>query len=70
MQVENHIPPPPNRNWKANLNQLQVNQSTQISLKHYNSVKSAISQHFHSGLQKTFTTAKQPGGCFRVWRVR
>lgn len=70
MQVETHIPPPANRTWKANLGKMQVNQSTRISIQYYNSVKAAISQHFHSGLQKTFTTAKEPGGYFRVWRVK
>ncbi|RKR84882.1 hypothetical protein BDD43_5135 [Mucilaginibacter gracilis] len=70
MQVENHIPPPPPRNWKASLNKMQVNQSTRISIQYYNSVKAAISMHFHSNLQKAFTTAKEPGGYFRVWRLR
>ena len=70
MQVENHIPPPPARNWKANLDKMQVGQSARISIQFYNSVKAAISQHFHSGLQKMFTTAKEPDGFFRVWRVK
>jgi hypothetical protein len=70
MQVENHIPPPPVRNWKANLNKMLVNQSARISQRYYNSVKAAISMHFHANTQKTFTTEKQPDGFFRVWRVR
>lgn len=70
MQVVNHIPAPVKRNWKADLDKMKVNQSTQISLKYYNSVKAAISQHFHGVSAKVFTTAKEPGDCFRVWRVK
>lgn len=62
MQVFNHIPPPPNRNWKANLDKMLINQSALISTRYYNSVKAAISQHFHKGLQKAFTTQKEADG--------
>lgn len=70
MQIVNHIPAPVKRNWKASLDAMKVNQSAQISLQYYNSVKAAISQHFHSISAKAFTTAKEPGGYFRVWRVK
>ncbi len=73
MQIESHIPAPVKRNWKANLDKMKVNQSARISNKYYNSVKAAISQHFHSGpfeSRKLFTTAKEPTENFRVWRVR
>jgi hypothetical protein len=70
MQVDNHISPPKPRNWKADLDKMQVNQSARIHNRYYNSVKAAISNHYHNTRQKTFTTAKQGDGYFRVWRVR
>lgn len=70
MDFENNIPPPTVRNWKNTLDAMQINQSMRISIQFYNSVKSAISQHFHIGIQKAFTTAKEPDGFFRVWRVK
>lgn len=77
MQIENHVPPPFKPNWKADLDKMEINQSARINIKYYNSVKAAISQHFHGNppadqtvTRKGFTTAKEPGGSFRVWRVR
>lgn len=70
MQVLNEIPPPIKRNWKAKLDKMQVNESLIINNDYNNSVKAAISKHFNSRMQKTFTTARQTEKYFRVWRVR
>ena len=70
MQVLNQIPIPVKRNWKEKLDKLQISESMIISNQYNNSVKAAISKHFNSRRQKTFTTARQTADYFRVWRVK
>jgi hypothetical protein len=69
MQVVSYIAKPKRPKWRFELDKMKINQSTQISIAHYNCVKSVISQRFHARTSKAFTTAKEPGGFFRVWRV-
>jgi hypothetical protein len=70
MQMENNIPAPIRNQWKANLDKMKVNQSSSISMEHYNTVRSSISMHFHGRNSKIFTTYKETETHFRVWRLK
>ena len=69
LQIQNDIPAPVKRNWKAELDVMNIGQSAEIELKFLNTVKAAISQHFHSNTDKQFTTSKTSKTHFRVWRL-
>lgn len=70
MQVENNISPPIRDKWKANLDKMKINQSSSISMDHYDIVRSAISTHFHGRNSKIFTTYKETDTHFRLWRLK
>ena len=70
MQIETGIPAPTRNRWKANLDNMQINQSAKIPMRFYNSVKVAVSMHFHKRTGKVFTTEKQSDKFFRIWRIK
>ncbi|GGG97661.1 hypothetical protein [Pedobacter zeae] len=75
IQIEKGIPAPIKHNWKAELGVMEAGESALIDNEFANSVKAAISQHFHKEANgKEFQTGKaiddlgnEIKGKFRVW---